>query len=377
MRQKYRRFFIAAVGAAMVLSTTAAPAASANTKVAASTFGVNATGTVSFWIRDATEAAALKLIPEFNATHKNLKIVMHVTSPNDDTSQLATAIRAGDPPDLVGLNDIDVPEFSHEGALMNITSSVNALPYKSVLSPGHLALAAIGNQYYGVPYLSDLSVLWYNKALFAQAHISGPPTTFAQMASDAKAVTALSTASKPVYGISFAGDCQGCLGFVMLPDIWASGQHLITGPLGTQKANIVGNAPLKSLLTVYAQAWAAKEAPAADQTQDGTTWGQDFGKGNIGMLPGDYGFFNTFEKAGMSTGAFADVPLPSENGGHGSTFDGGDDFVIPEGAKNASGAWEVVQWFLAKAQQEQYPADGESPVRSDIVTSSFAEEIPL
>jgi hypothetical protein len=35
-----------------------------------------------------------------------------------------------------------------------------------------------------------------------------------------------------------------------------------------------------------------------------------------------------------------------------------------------------VQWFLAKAQQEQYPADGESPVRSDVVTSSFATKYP-
>lgn len=341
-----------------------------------SAFGVNATGTVTFWIRDATDAAALKLIPEFNREHKNLKIVYHITSPNDDTSQLATAIRAGDPPDLVGLNDIDVPEFSHEGALMNLTSYVNALPYKSVLSPGHLALAAIGNQYYGVPYLSDLSVLWYNKALFARAHIARPPTTFAQIASDAAAVSKLSTPSNPVYGLSFAGDCQGCLGFVMLPDIWASGEHLITGPLGSQKANIEGNAPLKSLLSVYAKIWHDKEAPAADQTQDGTTWGQDFGKGNVGLLPGDYGFFNTFIKEGLSAKDFADVPLPSENGGHGSTFDGGDDFVIPEGAKNASGAWEVVQWFLAKSQQAQYPADGESPVRSDIVTSAFASKYP-
>ncbi|HTW99774.1 MAG TPA: extracellular solute-binding protein [Acidimicrobiales bacterium] len=353
-----------------------AVAAQASTRAPASTFGVNATGTVTFWIRDATEAAALKLIPEFNATHKNLKIVYHVTSPNDDTSQLATAIRAGDPPDLVGLNDIDVPEFSHEGALMNITQYVNALPYKSALSPGHLALAAIGNQYYGVPYLSDLSVLWYNKHLFNEAHISGPPTTFAQIAADAKAVSALSTPSKPVYGLSFAGDCQGCLGFVMLPDIWASGQHLITGPLGSQKANIVGNGPLKALLSVYAGIWANKEAPPADQTQDGTTWGQDFGKGNVGLLPGDYGFFTTFEKEGLPTSDFADVPLPSENGGHGSTFDGGDDFVIPEGAKNPSGAWEVVQWFLAKSQQMQYAADGESPVRSDIVTPAFAAKYP-
>jgi hypothetical protein len=35
-----------------------------------------------------------------------------------------------------------------------------------------------------------------------------------------------------------------------------------------------------------------------------------------------------------------------------------------------------VQWFLAKAQQEQYPADGESPVRSDIVNSAFAAKYP-
>ena len=158
MRRSYVKLVALAVGPAMVLTMTGAPAASAGTTTMrpASTFGVNATGTVTFWIRNATQSAALKLIPEFNATHKNLKIVYHVTSPNDDTSQLATAIRAGDPPDLVGLNDIDVPEFAHEGALLNITADVNALPYKSVLSPGHLALAAIGNQYYGVPYLSDL-----------------------------------------------------------------------------------------------------------------------------------------------------------------------------------------------------------------------------
>ena len=87
----------------MVLTMTGAPAASAGDQgEPASTFGVNATGTVTFWIRDATEAAALKLIPEFNATHKNLKIVMHVTSPNDDTSQLATAIRAGILPTWLG-----------------------------------------------------------------------------------------------------------------------------------------------------------------------------------------------------------------------------------------------------------------------------------
>jgi hypothetical protein len=146
----------------------------------------------------------------------------------------------------------------------------------------------------------------------------GRPTTFAEIASDAKAVSALSTASKPVYGLSFAGDCQGCLGFVMLPDIWASGQHLINGPLGNQTANIVKNAPLKSLLSVYAGIWAAKEAPAADQTQDGTTWGQDFGKATSACCRATTGSSHTFEKEGLSTADFADVPLPSETAATGA-----------------------------------------------------------
>ena len=380
MRKKYWNALVAAAGTVTVLSITGVSAMSAGASARAvrtsPTFGVNATGTVELWARDATSSAVVVLVPEFNKTHKNLKIVLHLTSPNDDTSQLATAIRAGDPPDLVGLNDIDVPEFAPENALLNITKYVNALPYKKALSPGHLALASIGNQYYGVPYLSDLSVLWYNKALFKKAHINNPPTTFAAIAKDAKLITALSTPSKPVYGLSFAGDCQGCLGFVMLPDIWASGEHLILGPLGHQNANILQNQPLKALLSLYAQIWASKEAPADSQTQNGPTWGQDFGKGNIGMLPGDYGFFNTFLKEGLPASSFADVPLPSENGGHGSTFDGGDDFVIPAGAKNPSGAWEVAQWFLSKAVQLQYAPNGESPVRSDIVTPSYVKKYP-
>jgi multiple sugar transport system substrate-binding protein len=379
-----RRNFVQRVAAAAtvaacftVTASSVASAGNARTVPAKSTahssFGVNATGTVEFWAREATDAVPNVLVKEFNATHKNLKIVLHLTSVNDDTSQLATAIRAGDPPDLVGLNDIDVPEFSREGALLNITKYVDALSYKGALSPGHLQLASVGTQYYGVPYLADLSVLWYNKTLFKKAGISGPPTTFAQMAADAKAVTALGNGD---YGFSFAGDCQGCLGFTMLPDIWASGTHLITGHLGSQKADVANNAPLKALLSVYENIWKNKEAPAADQTQNGTTWGDDFAKGNIGMLPGDYGFVTTFLKE-MPAGSFADAPLPSENGGHGSTFDGGDDFVIPAGAKNPSGAWEVAQWFLAKAQQAQYPGLGDSPVRNDILTSSFLAKYPF
>ena len=218
---------IAAALAAGTLALTACSSSGSNSSSSSpSTFGVNATGTVHFWARQATDGPAIALVKEFNKTHKHLKVVLHLTPPNDDTSQLATAIRAGSPPDVVGLNDIDVPTFSHEGALMDLTKYINALPYKKSLSPGHLALATIGSKYYGLPYLADLSVLWYNKKLFSEAGLNpnDPPTNYAQIMTDATKISAL---GHGIYGFSFAGDCQGCLGFTMLPSLWADGVHMI------------------------------------------------------------------------------------------------------------------------------------------------------
>jgi multiple sugar transport system substrate-binding protein len=338
------------------------------------TFGINATGTVHFWARQATDGPAKALVAAFNAAHKNLKVVLHLTPPNDDTSQLATAIRAGSVPDVVGLNDIDVPTFSHEHALMDITKYVNALPYKAALSPGHLQLATINGHYYGLPYLADLSVLWYNKKLFAEAHLNpnAPPANYAQIVSDSAKITAL---GHGISGFSFAGNCQGCLGFTMLPSLWADGIHMINGPLGTQTANVANDTQLKTMLADYHTMWAKHETPVADQTQNGLTWGKDFEAGKVGILPGDYGFAAAFTTPAQHA-EFADAPLPGVTGNSYSTFDGGDDFVIPAGAANPSGAWEFIKWALEPQQQIKYPSEGMTPIRTDILTPTFTATNP-
>src|SRR3984885_14378629 len=330
------------VGAVAVLSAACGGSSSSST-TSSKNFGVNATGTVHFWARQATDGPAKALVAAFNATHKNLKIVLHLTPPNDDTSQLATAIRAGSVPDVVGLNDIDVPAFARENALMDITKYVNALPYKSSLSPGHLQLATNAGKYYGVPYLADLSVLWYNKTLFKEAGLNPDvaPSSYAEIVTAAEKINAL---GHGISGFSFAGNCQGCLGFTMLPSLWADNQHLISGPLGTQTAHVSSDPLLKQLLTDYQVMWSKHLVPAADQTQNGLTWGDDFASGKVGILPGDYGLAAKFTTKAQHA-EFADAPLPGVTGGY-STFDGGDDFVIPAGAKNASAAWGFIKGAL-------------------------------
>ncbi len=88
---------IMVVAAALALAACANTGSSGSTSAPPKTFGVNATGTVHFWARQATDGPAKALVAEFNRTHKKLKVVLHLTPPNDDTSQLATAIRAGRP----------------------------------------------------------------------------------------------------------------------------------------------------------------------------------------------------------------------------------------------------------------------------------------
>src|SRR5215469_14789311 len=362
----------AALLAAAGCSSSGSP--SGTTPPSSSTFGVNATGTVDFWARTVSKTLAQKMVNEFNATHKNLQVKLTLTSINDDVTSLATSIRAGDPPDVDGLNDIDVPTFSRNGSFMDLTAAIGKLPFKGALSPGHMGLAAYQGKQYGVPYWGDLSVLWYNKQLFQQAGLNpdNPPTTYAGILADAQAINKL---GHGVNGFTFAGDCQGCLGFTVQPGIWADGSHLMNGGITNQTANITGNNALVAALTLYRDIWTQHLAPDNDRTDNGPTWGQDFVAGKIGIMPGGYGQVVDLAKPSQLGTEFMDTPLPGANGSY-STFDGGDDFVIPAAAKNASGAWEFIQWVMQTQQQDQYPALGATPIRTDVLTPSFSTANP-
>ena len=360
------------LGSAVACSSSGS--SSSPSSSASSSFGVNATGTVDFWARTVSKSLAQKLVSEFNATHKNLQVKLTLTSINDDVTSLATSIRAGDPPDVVGLNDVDMPTFTRNGSFMDLTSAINKLSYKSALSPGHVGLATYQGKEYGVPYWADLSVLWYNKTLFQKAGLdpNKPPTTYAEILSDAQAINKLGGGVK---GFTFAGDCQGCLGFTVQPGIWADGSHLTSGAIGSQTATIAGNTALEKALTLYQQLWAQHLVPDNDRTDNGTTWGQDFASGKIGMMPGGYGQVTGLVKPSQLGSEFLDTPLPGSDGGF-STFDGGDDFAIPAAAKNPSGAWEFIQWVLQQKQQQLYPDLGATPVRTDVLTPAFTAAHP-
>jgi multiple sugar transport system substrate-binding protein len=314
------------------------------------------------------------MVKEFNATHPKLKVVYTAVNTTEEPTKLATAIRAGTAPDLVGMDDIEIGQFIAEGSMTNITKPLKAMSAYPYLNAGQKESVSWPGGYFGVPEYADLSVLFYNKTLFKKAGInpSDAPSNFADILSDAKKVRALGSSD---YGFSFAGECPGCENFTMLPDVWATGQNVVKGPINKEVPTVANSAPLKSLLTLYQQLWSDGLVPKSAQTDTGTTWGNDFKSGTVGILPQDYAYSVTLAQAHVPF-SWGEVPLPGPTGGY-STFDGGADFGIPKGAKNVAGALEFVNWVLQKSQQGQFPKYGYTPVRTDILTPAFKAKYPL
>jgi multiple sugar transport system substrate-binding protein len=337
-------------------------------------FGQHASGTVRLWVRAGMAGAYQQLTDEFNQTHRQARVELTVIPDTQYVTKFATAVRGRDVPDVVGIDDINSTLLAFHDSLTDMTPLLRTLPFRRQLSPGHLNLATIGGRAYAIPVAADISVLFYNKKLFRRAGLdpSRPPRTTAELLADARRITAKVDGAN---GYSIAGDSPGILGFTGLPIVWASGVHLFSGPLNSQRVEVANNGPLRQLLQLYRTMWTEHLMPPNDRTESGATWGKDFLAGTVGMWPGNWASLANRIPANLKD-QIGGVLFPGVRGGR-SEFDGGDNISIPRGATNPSGAWEFIKFALQARQQAELPASGFTPVRADVDTPQFRKRFPL
>ena len=337
-------------------------------------FGETATGTVTMWCRGATASGVQVVVDRFHASQDRLHINLTPVPDAQYVTKLATAIRSGDVPDLVDIDDINSMLFIFRGVFTDLTPLVDALPYRQQLSPGHLRLSTRDGRIYGVPYLADNSVLWYDKQLLERAGVD-PATAVKGFDSLLEAARRVRALGGDTYGWSIAGNSAGILGFVVQPHIWATGTDNIAGTVGSQRGHVEDNQALRRTLEFYRTMWQEKLLPPANFADAGTTWGSDFRAGKVGFFPSNYAA--AVMGADAATRARTGVALlPGPDGG-GAFFDGGDNLCIPRGAKNASGAWQFARFALDVPQQQLLPGGGYTPVRADAATGVFRQKNPL
>jgi multiple sugar transport system substrate-binding protein len=341
--------------------------------VSAAGFGEGAKGTVRLWCRAATQAGVQVTVDRFHKVQSRIRVEVTPVLDSQYVTKLATAIRGRTVPDIVDIDDINSMLFLYRDALTDLTPLIEALPYRDAISPGHLGLAARNNRYYAVPFLADNSALFYNEQLLERAKVD-PDTALSSFEGYLDAARRIRKLGPDTYGWSIAGNSPGILGFVVQPHVWAAGSRTVVGEVGSQKADVADNKEVRQTLELYRTMWREGLLPRANFADTGAAWGSDFRAGKVGLFPANYSVsvLTADKEAQARTG----VRLLSGPQSGRAFFDGGDNFCIPRGAQNASGAWEFARFALDLAQQSQLPTGGYTPVRSDAATADFRKAFP-
>jgi multiple sugar transport system substrate-binding protein len=328
--------------------------------------GVDDGSKLTLWTRAPLEKQAKLLVDAYNASHKN-QVALTVV-PNDDyVAKVGAAAGSDGLPDLFAADIVYVPNWVKQGLFKDITANVDQLSFKDSINKGHMSAGTDEGKSYVLPFVLDLSMLFWNKALFREAGLDPEkaPATLEEYATAAKAIQQLG--KKDVYGTATGLNCGGCLVFTWFPSIWAAGQPVMN-PDGTQ-SELAGDTP-KKVYDTWRDLWASGAVLPSSKDEAGPTWTAAFTEGKVGLM-----FYPaTLLSSTPFDAGVAGIPGP---GGGASTFVGGDGIGISKDSEKADQAWNFLNWMMSEEAQVEVLAKNNDVVsRADLTNNAYAAKDP-
>src|SRR3954453_16039088 len=347
-------------------SAAVPPAASSAAPSGDATAGTDDGAKLTLWTRAPLEKQAKLLVDAYNGSHKN-QVALTIV-PNDDyVAKVGAAAGAKGLPDLFAADIVYVPNWVKQGLFQDLTSQINGLPYKASINQGHLTAGTYQSKEYVLPFVLDLSMLFWNKDLFKEAGLDPDtaPATMADYAKDAKAVQAL---KKPgVYGTATGLNCGGCLVFTWFPSIWASGNQVLS-PDGTK--SLLNSPTAKAVYNTWHDLWTSGDVLPSSKEETAPTWTAGFASGKVALV-----FDPAPLPSSLTFGAgVAGIPGPT---GGASTFVGGDGIGVSKDSKHSAQAWNFLAWMMSDAAQVEVLAKAHDVVsRGDLANNKYALSDP-
>ena len=370
MRNVRARSVLAGAVAALMLGVAACSGGGGDTgggAAAAGPDGVDDGTTLTLWTRAPLEKQANLLVDAYNASHQN-KVELTVT-PNDDyVAKVGAAAGAGGLPDLFAADIVYIPSWVQQGLFQDISANIDGLPFKDTINKGHLAAGTYEDKEYILPFVLDLSMLFWNKDLFREAGLDPekPPASLQEYAAAAKKIQDL---GKPdTYGTATGLNCGGCLVFTWFPTVWAAGEQVMS-PDGTQ--SLLASPAATQVYDVWRDLWASGAVLPSSRDEAGPTWTAGFTEGKVGLQ--FYPATLLSSTQGFDVGV-AGIPGPT---GGSSTFVGGDGIGVSKDSEKAAQAWNFLSWLMSEdAQVEVLAKDLDVVSRSDLTDNRYAVSDP-
>ncbi len=356
---KFRRSSLGVLGAA-TLTLTLAGCGSSTSAVAHNVtlvFATQGLGTEA----QATNAA----VAAFEKIHPHIHVQIETlsASSNNAYQSLVTDLASGSAtPDVITSDVIWPATFAAAKWIMPLNQFH---PKLSAFFPGMVKAGVYHNELYAMPWFINVEGLYYRTDL-----VKTPPTTFAQLISDAK--SAMSKNPK-LMGLAFEGNkYEGAV--TVFQDV--------SGGFGGAFLNAQGKPVINSPQNIEALTWLDNALKTGLTPQAATTWEE----GNVqqAFLSGDAVFATNWpylyplaEQTGSAVkGKVGFVPPPVQNGTPTASL-GGDSLVINKNTKYPQQAWELVQYLTsASTMMHRALISGDPPARTDAYTASLLKTAP-
>jgi N,N'-diacetylchitobiose transport system substrate-binding protein len=286
--------------------------------------------------------------------YKNTKVAVDWIPWGNRVTDWTNALTSGKGgPDITELGNTDTPGIAAQGALANITSDVHGWSNGPGIIAGNLANDTVSGDVYAVPWFGGVRGIWYRKDQFAKAGISSPPTTWAQLLTDAKA---LMKAYPGSYGLGAPSDYTNAI----VSFIWGAGGQVATQRNGKWVGELT-SAQSEAGLKFYADLYLSQhvspskyigetELGAPGATSGGSN--EDFALGKLDLyLDGPWAQSELTAVSKKYAADWASFPIPSENGPNPApAFSGGSDLGVWVKSKNTRADWDLVSVMDSPAQ---------------------------
>ncbi len=324
--------------------------------------------TLTLWTRAATESVSKAYADAYNASHRNK---IEVTAyPNEEyPAKLASAAGAKSLPDLFAADVVFAPQYAAQGLWADLSEQFKSLPVKDSVAPSHVRAGTWEGLNFAVPHTIDLSVLLYNKDLYAKAGLDPeqPPRTLREFAEHARKIDQL---GGDVNGTYFGGNCGGCIEFTLWPSVWAAGGDVLDAEGRSAR---VDSPEMAEVFALYRELYDQGAAAPASKGEAGPTWLGALQGGKVGIAPGPSVWLDAIEGKGVKTGL---APIPGVNGGE-STFVGGDAIGIGATSSKTQQAWDFLAWTMSDEAQVEVIAKRKGvPVRTDLAANKYSSADP-
>ena len=371
---------IAGIAATALLIPMAACGGGSSSGGSAAPADIPAVGTddgteITLWTRSPLERQAKNAVKAYNASHKN-QVKLEII-PNDDMEgKVGGASQTDSLPDILAGDVVRIPYWASEGIFTDITKQIDGLDNKSDLQQGHIEAGTVDGKEYTLPFITDVSVMVWNKNLYKEAGLDPEkgPSSIDEFVEQAKAVAALN--KDGVAGSYLAGQSGGALVFDLFPSVWADGESVMNAD-GTEAT--LDNDSMKAVLDAYKElANTTNGLGAGSKEETGATWTAPFANGNIGVMPypntSSTALFEAEKDGGFEVGV---TPIPGTKEGKTSTFLGGDAMGISKDSKHVAQAWNFLYWLMqSDAQKEVFADQGDTASNIQTLKTAYKDADP-